>query len=250
MLTGRLCEAPPQKSKQKQLVERRFCQTKIGEIRTPEMLAACFHYGICAIFGLMEKAWLRTIFIPFAFASLASFLPAQTPGIELANLREDVRLLNQRVGEMQLRIEQLEHDNQQLREKNQGAAQSFATVSQLNEAVSDLNRSIKSANASTKNETLQQVGAQMEKLARQTNAAIESLSKNVNSARTASPVAPVTFSDDFPKEGTTYTVLKGDTIGSIAKKTGASPKDIINANKLADPSKIHAGQALFIPGGK
>jgi LysM repeat protein len=36
----------------------------------------------------------------------------------------------------------------------------------------------------------------------------------------------------------------------IARKTGARAQDIINANKLADPSRIQAGQVLFIPGGK
>ena len=29
-----------------------------------------------------------------------------------------------------------------------------------------------------------------------------------------------------------------------------SPQDIVNANKLADPSRITVGQTLFIPGGK
>jgi len=44
-----------------------------------------------------------------------------------------------------------------------------------------------------------------------------------------------------------YTVQKGDTLAVIAKKTGARQQDIINANKLADPSKINLGQTLFIP---
>ena len=47
-----------------------------------------------------------------------------------------------------------------------------------------------------------------------------------------------------------YTVQKGDSVGLIAKKTGAKAQDIVDANKLADPSRIQAGQTLFIPGGK
>ena len=47
-----------------------------------------------------------------------------------------------------------------------------------------------------------------------------------------------------------YTVQKGDTLGLIAKKTGARQQDIVNANRLADPSRITVGQTLFIPGGK
>ena len=58
------------------------------------------------------------------------------------------------------------------------------------------------------------------------------------------------FGDSYPKEGISYTVAKGDTVGLIAKKTGAKAQDIIDANKLLDPSRIQAGQVLFIPGGK
>lgn len=93
---------------------------------------------------------------------------------------------------------------------------------------------------------MQQVSRQMEELARRTNAAIDSLAKGM--AQRAS--VPTTFSDDFPKEGTTYTVQKGDTLSSIAQKTGARLQDIVNANKITDPTKIQVGQALFIPGGK
>jgi LysM repeat protein len=83
------------------------------------------------------------------------------------------------------------------------------------------------------------------------NAAIDSINKSSAVARTpASPVSTPQFNDDYPKEGTTYTVQKGDTLVVIAKKTGAKAKDILNANKLSDPSKIFAGQTLFIPGGK
>jgi LysM repeat protein len=128
-------------------------------------------------------------------------------------------------------------------------------VAQLNEAVAEMNHSIKSAAAGAKTETLQQVSVQMEKLANQTNAAIESLAKGINAHSVATATTPAhqtqtTFSDDFPKEGVNYTVLKGETLAVIAKKTGAKQQDIINANKISDPSKIQVGQSLFIPGGK
>ena len=50
--------------------------------------------------------------------------------------------------------------------------------------------------------------------------------------------------------GIVYTVQKGDTLAIIAKKTGAKQQDIVNANKLTDPSRITVGQQLFIPGAK
>jgi LysM repeat protein len=166
--------------------------------------------------------------------------------VELANLREDIRGLTQRVGELSLRVEQLQRENSQLRQESQGSNQNYVTLTQLNTAIADLNANIRTATANSKNETLQQVGVQMEKLAKQTNAAIESLAKGMATR----PAVQTTFSDDYVKEGVSYTVQKGDTLALIAKKTGAKQQDIINANKIADPARIVVGQTLFIPGGK
>jgi LysM repeat protein len=165
---------------------------------------------------------------------------------ELANLREDVRGLVQRVGELNLRVEQLERENSELRGKASATAESAATVAQLNEAVADLNRTIRSAATSTKSETLQQVAVQMEKLARQTNAAIDSLAKGM----AARPAVQTVFTEDYAKEGVSYTVQKGDTLSSIAQKNNARMADIVNANKISDPTRIQVGQTLFIPAAK
>ena len=52
------------------------------------------------------------------------------------------------------------------------------TLSQLNDAIADLSRSLRSAIASSKTETLQHVSTQLEKLGKQTNAALDSLAKS------------------------------------------------------------------------
>lgn len=180
--------------------------------------------------------------------ALTATLSAQPlpSGVEFANLREDVRGLVQRVGELSLRVEQLERENAELRQRVGAADKSYVSIAQLNDAMADMNRTMRTVAASAKNEALQQVSVQMEKLARQTNAALDSLAKT--QATRAS--VQTTFSDNFPKEGISYTVQKGDTLAEISKKTGAKQQDIINANKLSDPSRIVIGQTLFIPGGK
>ncbi|HWA08631.1 MAG TPA: LysM peptidoglycan-binding domain-containing protein [Opitutaceae bacterium] len=177
---------------------------------------------------------------------LATVVRAQNPQVDLANLREDVRGLTQRVGDLTLRVEQLEQENRDLKSRAGAAERSYVTLAQLNDAVADLNRTIKSADVASRAETLQQVAVQLDKLAKQTNAAIEALAKN----QATRPAIQTSFSEDYPKEGVSYTVQKNDNIASIAKKTGAKAQDIINANKLADPSRIQLGQTLFIPGGK
>jgi len=195
----------------------------------------------------MRTAVVR-LFLSVAFvAPVVLTAQAASPAVELANLREDVRLLVQRVGELSLRVEQLENENARLARNASGTEQNHATLTQLNTAIADLSRDIKASSAATKSEVLATVSTQIEALARQTNAALDSVSR----PRAAPvPVAPVAFSDDFPKDGVSYTVAAGDTVSRIAQKTGAKISDIVNANKLADPTRIRVGQVLFIPGGK
>jgi LysM repeat protein len=178
---------------------------------------------------------------------LAGAAFAQNPSsIEFANLREDVRGLTQRVTELSLKVEQLERENSDLRNRSSAADRSYATVAQLRDAVEEMNRTLRSSVDSAKKETLQHVATQMEKLAKQTNAALDSMAK----ANATRPAVQTQFTDDYAKEGVKYTVQKGDTLAVIAKKTGAKQQDIINANKITDPSRIAVGQTLFIPGGK
>jgi nucleoid-associated protein YgaU len=176
----------------------------------------------------------------------ATAFAQNSPQVEIANLREDVRGLAQRVGELTLRLEQLERENAELRQRSTVAGRSYATVAQLSDAVADMARDVRAAVAASKNETLQHVSAQLEKLGRQTNAALDSLAK----AQATRPAVQTHFTDNYPKEGVSYTVQKGDNLSAIAKKTGAKQQDIVNANKLSDPSRIVVGQTLFIPGGK
>ncbi len=164
--------------------------------------------------------------------------------LELANLREDVRMLAQRVGDLSLRVEQLERENGALQSKS---SQTYVTLAQLNEAVADLQKTMQAALRDQKHETLQQVSVQLEKLARETQAAIDAVAKGV---ATRAPVTTPTFTENYPKEGVSYTVQRGDTLSSIAHKTGGKMEDIINANKITDPTRLQVGQTLFIPQGK
>lgn len=174
---------------------------------------------------------------------LAVAASAQTERAELAALRQDVMLLTQRVGELAMTVEQLSRDNAQLQQQ---ATRSYATVEQLNKAVADVNRTLQAELGDQRREILAQVSSQMEKLGRQTNAALDALAKS----QATRPVVQTTFAEDFPKEGVNYTVQAGDTLGEIARKHGAKLQDIVNANKVTDPTRIRVGQTLFIPLGK
>jgi LysM repeat protein len=216
---------------------RRDVNSARGMLRVTTRLFSRFLSASCAI---MWKCLL-------AGGALAATAFAQnSPQFELANLREDVRGLTQRVGELSLKLEQLERENAELRQRSTAADRSYVTLSQLNDAISDVSRSLRTALASSKAETLQQVSAQLEKLGKQTNTALEALAKG----QATRPNVQTNFSEEYSKEGMSYTVQKGDSLASIAKKTGAKQQDIVNANKISDPSRIAVGQTLFIPGGK
>ena len=109
--------------------------------------------------------------------ALIGFAHGQVDGtrIEVANLRQDVALLTQRVGELTMAVEQLTRDNNALQAK---AGQTYVTLEQLNKAVADTNRAMQSALVDQKREVLQQVAGQIERLGKQTNAALDALAKS------------------------------------------------------------------------
>jgi LysM repeat protein len=190
---------------------------------------------------------LPAIFLPALAALLHAPAAGQPYGADVASLRQDVQILARSVADLSLRVEQLERQNADLQKA--AASKNTATLAQLNEAVADLNRALKTADTAAAERT----AAQIRKLADATNASLSDLARKINARATlpapAANTAPV-FSDDFPKEGVHYTVAAGDTIAVIARKTGARQADIINANKIANPSRLQIGQVLYIPGGK
>ena len=164
-------------------------------------------------------------------------------GVQVAGMREDMRILIQRVGELNLRVEQLERENAALLRSTDGLDRTYATVAQLNEAVADLNQAISSGDKATQSKAAKAI----QDLAHATNESVASVAKGVSAARN---VTTPTYDDDFEKTGVTYTMQKGDTISRVAARFNSTVKDIINANKSPDARLVQVGQTLFIPGGE
>ncbi len=162
-------------------------------------------------------------------------------GFQVASLREDVRQLKQNLADLSLRVEQLEKSNNALQTQSN---QNYVTLAQLNQGLADLQKTLTSSMHQQKKETLEEVSAQLEKLARQTQAAIDAVARG---EATRPAVKAPSFNNSYPKEGVSYTVQKGDTLTAIAQRMGARVQDIINANKIADPARLRVGQTLFIP---
>ena len=205
--------------------------------------APCFPQGFFPTLLSMKKLGLMALAALTLLASSYAQSPQSTVGTQVAGLREDVRILIQRVGALSLRIEQLERENAALLRSTDGMDKTYATVSDLNAAVAELNQAMSSGDANTQARAAKAI----QELARETNAAVASVAKGVSAARA---ISTPTFDDNFEKSGLTYTIQKGDTLSSIASRFKSSVKDIRNANKIVDPTKIQVGQNLFIPGGE
>ncbi len=194
---------------------------------------------------MLRRMKLGTALLVGIFA--ASTLNAQRAdprAIEMANLQEDVRLLQQTVAELQSSVSQLQRENAALHNQAESGRAAYATLAQVNEAIGQLRQTTEASIAEQKRDTLQTVAQQIAKLAKETNAAIAAVAKG----QATRPTIATQFADDFPKEGVTHTVQTGETLSIIAKKYGVPMKNIQNANRLADPTKIFVGQSLFIPG--
>jgi LysM repeat protein len=68
---------------------------------------------------------------------------------------------------------------------------------------------------------------------------------------TVTPPPPATPGGPTPVPGgeTTYTVVRGDTLGAIARRFGTTVQAIASLNGIANPNLIFPGQVLRIPGG-
>ena len=90
-----------------------------------------------------------TFLVGLLLGAVAARGQVQSTQVELANLREDLRGVSQRVAEMSLRIEQLERQNGELRAKLSETTPAYATLAQLNDAVVELRHAINAGDANT-----------------------------------------------------------------------------------------------------
>jgi len=186
-----------------------------------------------------------------AAAALAGPLSGQSSnlGYQLANLREDVRLLDERTRRLQAEVEELSRENARLRERVSATGEGLderlgdlASVAQVNRMVQEAVEQLEKRDEALRAEIVDEFTEQMKAFAARVERALGNLP-----ARGSTGAEAIEFHDNFPKTGTTYVVRSGDTLSSIAAKHGSAVDWIRHANKIADPSLLQVGQRLFIP---
>ena len=191
--------------------------------------------------------WGISVFVCLSVASFAQ----ENAKILLANIKQDLELVNREVTGLRSEVEMLRRENAQLRiamaqadrsrRKVQGTESPL--VLEMQNRLQGLELALKqseSARVSTQNE----LNKKFQQIIEQMNRGFEQVSASAN---TANESKVPTFSNDYPKNGFVHKVEKGETVSSIAQKYNSKVSWIIDANQIADPTKVFVGRELFVP---
>ena len=154
------------------------------------------------------------------------------PSAESARRDEDMRILSEKVRQLQEQIaglkladENLARELDAARGTSQGAGQSsLARIEAVERQVQAVNKAREQARAAIVEEISRKVAGLVAQ----------------SSARSAS-------AGNSSEYGYEYVVKQGDTLSEIAKAYKVSMNSILKANRLKDGRSIRVGQKLFIP---
>ena len=192
----------------------------------------------------MKNIFYKLIFGIFLLSPFISW-----GNVQVANLKQDLELISRELTGLRSEVELLRRENAQLRvvvdsfskKANSDQGISAAQVLQINSRLSSLEKRVQ-ANTESQAKIQSRVNQQMQELIKQMNDGFETVSKT-----SATPSPAKTFSSDYPQKGFVHKVEKGETVSSIAKKYESKVKWIIDANQIADPTKVFVGKELFVP---
>lgn len=195
------------------------------------------------------KSIINNIFI-LGFCLVAGLPCTNALGnVQVANLKQDLELVSRELAGLRSEVELLRRENAQLRvfvesvsqKSNSSKGMSSAQVVQLNGRISSLEKIVQD-NSKSQIQIQSNVNKQIQELIKQMNRGFEEVSK-----APTTPPPPQSFSTDYPQKGFVHKVEKGETVSSIAKKYESKVSWIINANQIADPTKVFVGKELFVP---
>jgi len=186
------------------------------------------------------------------FACLPSLSFAQDNSrIVLANLKQDLELITREVNSLRSEVEMLRRENAQLRvvfdqaqrSRSQSGDQDNIHYLELQNKVQALDVSFRQSERN-RSSTHEELNKKLHQIVEQMNSGFEQVASVKSSPANASGPS---FSSDYPKNGFVHKVEKGETVSSIAQKYSSKVSWIIDANQIADPTKVFVGRELFVP---
>jgi len=171
--------------------------------------------------------------------------------IVLANLKQDLELITREVNSLRSEVEMLRRENAQLRVSVDQAQRSQSKSNgqdnihylELQNKVQALELSFRQSERD-RSATQEELSKKFQQIVEQMNRGFEQVTSLKSSTAKAS--AP-SFSSNYPKNGFVHKVEKGETVSSIAQKYSSKVSWIIDANQIADPTKVYVGRELFVP---
>ncbi len=188
------------------------------------------------------RSWLLAIMLP-AFTCFSQV----DNKILLANLKQDIELVNREVTGLRSEVEMLRRENAQLRisveqasrEKNNEREDRI--VLELQNRLQALELAFNQSERA-RGSTQEELNQKFQQIIEQMNRGFDQVSKSTNPTPQTQ-----TFSNDYPKNGFVHVVEKGETVSSIAQKYKSKVSWIIDANQISDPTKVFVGRELFVP---
>ena len=158
---------------------------------------------------------------------------------EQVSQREDIRELQERIGQLKSDVDMIQDENQMLRDEITQLKRDLSLSQNANvqyqkdiQRLDELVKTLDTAREQDRKIIVDEVSRE-----------ISRLSKKISSQ----PSAPKAVSSKAQvEEGLEHIVAKGETLTAIAKAYGVSTQSIMNANKLSKPD-LKIGQKLFIP---
>ncbi len=188
-------------------------------------------------------------FLGVLFFSSYAISYGQGDRVIIANLKQDMELINREVSGLRSEVELLRRENAKLRvvldqlSRNQSSSQDRSMLNDLQNRLQLVELAQKQSDRA-RGSMQEEVNQKFQQIIGQMNQGFEQLTK-INQPSTSSPEP--TFSNDYPKNGFVHKVEKGETVSSIAQKYKSKVSWIIDANQITDPNKVFVGKELFVP---
>ena len=183
----------------------------------------------------------------FLFLSVIGF--GQNERIMMANLKQDLELINREVTGLRSEVELLRRENAQLRvaleqvSRSPQSNQETGLVLEIQNRMQVLELALKQSERAR--ESMQDgVNQKFRQIIEQMNLGFEQVTSQNKQKIVPNPPS---FSTDYPKNGFVHKVEKGETVSSIAQKYQSKVSWIIDANQIGDPTKVFVGRELFVP---